>query len=241
VVDGLAAAIPPLTQQLAQTKNALAILVGKLPEELQFPPGSLHDLSLPEVTPGLPSELLVRRPDVQQAEAQLVTANANIKVARAQFFPSFELTGDAGLVSFGLAHFTTPPLIAYTLLGSITQPIFSGGKLTGQLEYSKARYEELLQDYRKAALSAFGDVEDALAATTATADQQAAGQKSVTSARQAYQMALDAFHGGTTTILSVLVAESALFSAEDALAQARLAHMQALVSLFRALGGGWKT
>jgi multidrug efflux system outer membrane protein len=239
VLDGLAAALPPLEQQLAQTKDALAILVGKLPEELQFPPGSLHYLSLPKVAPGLPSELLVRRPDVQQAEAQLVAANADIKVARAQFFPSFGLTGDAGLVSYGLAHFTTPPLLAYTLLGSITQPIFSGGRLTGQLEYSKARYEELLQDYRKAALSAFGDVEDALAATTATADQQAAGQKSVASARQAYQMALDAFHGGTTTILSVLVAESALFSAEDTLVQARLAHMQALVSLFRALGGGW--
>jgi outer membrane protein, multidrug efflux system len=240
VVDGLAALIPPIQQQLAQTKDALAILVGKLPEELQLPPGSLHDLSLPKVAPGLPSELLARRPDVQEAEAQLVAANADIKVARAQFLPSFALTADGGLVSYGLAHFTTPPLIAYTLLASITQPIFSGGKLTGQLEYSEARYEELLQDYRKASLSAFGDVEDALAATTATADQQEAGQKSVASARQAYQMALDAFHGGTTTILSVLVAESALFSAEDALVQARLAHMQALVSLFRALGGGWR-
>jgi multidrug efflux system outer membrane protein len=240
IVDGLAALIPPLEQQRALTKNALAILVGKLPEELKLPSGSLHDLSLPTVAPGLPSELLVRRPDVQQAEEQLIAANADIRVARAQFFPSFGLTASGGLVSYALSSFTTPAQPIYTLLASITQPIFDGGKLKGQLEFSKARYEELLQNYRKAALSAFGDVEDALASTKATADQQAKQQKSVASARQGYQMSLDAFQGGTATILTVLVSETALFSAEDALVQARLAHMQALVGLFRALGGGWK-
>jgi NodT family efflux transporter outer membrane factor (OMF) lipoprotein len=240
VVDGLATTIPPLEQQLAVTKDALAILVGKLPEELQLQPGSLLDLSLPTVTPGLPSELLVRRPDVQQAEAQLIAANANIKVARAQFFPSFGLTADGGATSLLLASHAMPVLGVYSFSASITQPIFEGGRLSGQLELSKARYQELLQDYRKAALLAFGDVEDALAATKATADQQAGQQAAVASARQAYQMALDAFHGGTATILSVLVSESALFSTETALAQARLAHMQALVGLFKALGGGWK-
>ncbi len=139
-----------------------------------------------------------------------------------------------------LANGAMPVLGVYTFSASITQPIFEGGSLTGQLELSKARYQELLQDYRKAALSAFGDVEDALAATKATADQQATQEKAVASARQAYQMSLDAFHGGTATILSVLVSESTLFSAESARVQARLAHMQALVGLFRALGGGWK-
>jgi NodT family efflux transporter outer membrane factor (OMF) lipoprotein len=240
VADGLAAAIPPLEQQLAATKDALAILVGKLPEELQLQPGSLLGLSLPAVAPGLPSELLVRRPDVQKAEAQLIAANANIKVARAQFFPSFGLTADGGVTSLLLASHAMPVLGVYTFSASITQPIFEGGQLTGQLELSQGRYQELLQDYRKAALSAFGDVEDALAATKATADQQAAQQKATSSARRAYQMALDAFHGGTATILNVLVSESALFSAESALVQARLAHMQALVGLFKALGGGWK-
>ncbi len=240
VVDGLAAAIPPLEQQLAMTKDALAILVGKLPEALALRAGSLLDLSLPAVGPGLPSELLLRRPDVQQAEAQLISANANIRVARAQFFPSFGLTADGGVSSLLLANGAMPVLGVYTFSASITQPIFEGGSLTGQLELSKARYQELLQDYRKAALSAFGDVEDALAATKATADQQATQEKAVASARQAYQMSLDAFHGGTATILSVLVSESTLFSAESARVQARLAHMQALVGLFRALGGGWK-
>jgi outer membrane protein, multidrug efflux system len=240
VADGLAAAIPPLEQQLAVTKDALAILVGKLPEELQLQPGSLLDLSPPAVAPGLPSELLVRRPDVQKAEAQLIAANANIKVARAQFFPSFGLTADGGVTSLLLANHAMPVLGVYTFSASITQPIFEGGQLTGQLELSKGRYQELLQDYRKAALSAFGDVEDALAAAKATADQQAAQQKATASARRAYRMALDAFHGGTATILNVLVSESALFSAESALVQARLAHMQALVGLFKALGGGWK-
>jgi NodT family efflux transporter outer membrane factor (OMF) lipoprotein len=240
VVDGLAAAIPPLQQQLAATKDALAILVGKLPEALELPAGSLLDLSLPAVAPGLPSELLLRRPDVQQAEAQLISANANIRVARAQFFPSFGLNADAGVSSLLLANGAMPALGVYSFSASITQPIFEGGKLTGQLDLSKGRYQELLQGYRKAALSAFGDVEDALAATKATADQQASQEKAVASARRAYQMSLDAFHGGTATILSVLVSESALFSAENAQVQARLAHMQALVGLFRALGGGWK-
>jgi NodT family efflux transporter outer membrane factor (OMF) lipoprotein len=240
VVDGLAAAIPPLEQQLAVTKDALAILVGKLPEELTLPSDSLLDLSLPAVGPGLPSELLLRRPDVPQAEAQLIAANANIKVARAQFFPSFGLTADGGVTSLLLASGAAPVTGVYALSASITQPIFEGGRLSGQLELSKAQYEELVQDYRKAALSAFGDVEDALAATKATADQQAEQQKARASALQAYQMALDAFHGGTATILSVLVSESALFSAETALVQARLAHIQALVGLFRALGGGWQ-
>lgn len=239
VVDGLAAAVPPIEQQLAAVKDALAILVGKLPEELQLQPASLLDLSLPTVGPGLPSELLLRRPDVQEAEAQLIAANANIKVARAEFFPSFSLTGNFGVASMLLDSHAMPALSAYSLFGSMTAPIFEGGKLHGQLEYSKARYEELLQDYRKAALSAFGDVEDALAATKATSDQLAQQQQAVTDARQAYQMSLDAFHGGTTTILSVLVSESTLFSAETALVQARLAHMQALAGLFKALGGGW--
>lgn len=240
VVDGLAAAIPPLEQQLAATRDALAILVGKLPEEMTLPSESLLDLSVPAVGPGLPSELLLRRPDVQQAEAQLVAANANIKVARAQFFPSFGLNAGGGVTSILLASGASPVSGVYSVLGSITQPIFEGGKLTGQLEFSKARYDELVQDYRKAALSAYGDVEDALAATRYTADQQAEQRKARDSARRAYQMSLDAFHGGTATILSVLVSESALFSAENALVQARLAHMQALVSLFRALGGGWQ-
>ncbi|HYZ34094.1 MAG TPA: efflux transporter outer membrane subunit [Crenalkalicoccus sp.] len=241
VVDRLAAAIPPLEQQLAATRDALAILVGKLPEELDLPAGSLVDLSLPAVAPGLPSELLLRRPDVQQAEAQLVSANANIRVARAQFFPSFNLNPSGGVASMLLAHGGVPVLGVYSFAASIVQPIFEGGRLRGQLELSEARYQELLEDYRKAALSAFGDVEDALAAIRATANQQAVQEKAVASARRAYQMSLDAFHGGTETILSVLVSESALYMAENARVQARLARIQALVSLFKALGGGWKT
>ncbi len=215
VVSGLAATIPPLVQQLASTKDALAILVFRLPEEVQLPSGSLLDLSQPVAAPGLPSDLLVRRPDVRQAEGKLVAANANIQVARAQFFPSFTLTGDGGVASKLLPTHAMPVLGVYSLVGSMTQPIFEGGKLRGQLQYSQAFYQELLQDYRKAALSAFADVEDALAATKATDDQQVAQEATVASARRAYRMALDAFHGGTATVLSVLVSENALFSAEE--------------------------
>ena len=118
VVDGLAAALPPLAQQLAATKDALAILVGKLPEALELPAGSLLDLSLPAVSPGLPSELLLRRPDVQQAEAQLISANANITVARAQFFPSFGLNADGGVSSLLLASGAMPALGVYSFSAS---------------------------------------------------------------------------------------------------------------------------
>jgi multidrug efflux system outer membrane protein len=240
VVDGLDAAIPPLEQELAAAKDALAILAGQLPEDLRLAPGSLLDLALPAVGAGLPSALLLRRPDVQQAEAHLVAANANIRVARAAFFPSFGLSADGGVTSILLANGALPALGVYTLSGSITQPIFEGGALEGQLDYSKARYQELVANYRKAALAAYGDVEDALAAAKAAAELEARQQKALASSRQAYQMALDAFHGGTTTMLSVLVSESTLFSAENALVQARLTHMLALVGLYKALGGGWQ-
>lgn len=235
VVQGLRAAIPPLEQQLSQTDDALAILVGKMPEQLAIIQGALSDLSLPAVAPGLPSELLARRPDVAEAEAQLVAANANIKVARAQFFPSVDLTTTAGLASlFG------GPSAVWSAAGSVTQPIFEGGRLEGQLQFSKARYDELVQNYRKAVLYAFGNVEDALAATRRTAEQQAAQEATVAEARRSYEIAQGRYQVGLTDLLTVLDTENALFPAEDALVQARLAHMQALVSLFNALGGGWQ-
>jgi outer membrane protein, multidrug efflux system len=241
VVSELRAAIPPLAEQLSQTTDALAILIGKLPEQVAFAQASLSDLSLPGIAPGLPSELLERRPDVAEAEAQLVAANANITVARAQFYPSFSLTAEGGFASLALSSFLSPAGAVYSLAASVTQPIFEGGSLEGQLQYSQARYDELVQDYRKAVVSAFGNVEDALAATQRTAEQQAAQEATVAEARRSYDIALSRYRVGLTDLLTVLNTENALFPAEDNLVQVRLAHMQALVSLFNALGGGWKT
>lgn len=240
VVAGLRAAIPPLEQQLAQMLDALAILLVKPPNEVRLATRSLAPLSVPSVAPGLPSELLARRPDVREAEAQLVSANANIKVARAQFFPSVSLTAEGGFESLAAAQFLSAGTSVYSLAASVTQPIFEGGRLEGQLAFSHARYEELLWDYRKAIVSAFSNVEDALAATRRTAEQQAAEDIAVTQARRAYEIAEGQYRVGVVDLLTVLNTENALFTADDLLAQDRIAHMQALVSLFIALGGGWK-
>ena len=239
IVDGLAAQPPLIRQRIEHVHTALAILVGLLPEELQLRAESLSNLSEPVVAAGLPSELLTRRPDVQEAEANLMAANANIRVAHAAFFPSFNLTASEGLVSYALTHYVVPPLNVYSLLGSMSAPLFQGGLLRGQLQYAEAQYKELLEVYRQAALSAFGDVEDALTAVKETKYRYVAEVKALRSARRSYQMALEAFHGGTTTILNVFTAEAAVTTAEDSESEADIAHMRALVDLYEALGGGW--
>lgn len=239
LVASVAAVIPPLQRQLALTRNALALLVGQMPGAAKAD-GSLFGLAIPAVTAGLPSELLARRPDVQQAEAQLISANADIRVARAQFFPSFSLTAEGGLTSVRLAQGTIPPLGTYELLSSVVQPIFRGGALRGRLDQTKARYQEVLAgNYRKAVLSAFSDVENALSDVKASADEEVAAQRSAETARRASGLATGGLRGGTGTILTVLVSETAVYSAQDSLALARLSRLLALVKLYAALGGGW--
>ena len=236
----LSAAIPPLQQQLMQTTDALAILVGKPPEELSITNAKLADLAEPRLAPGLPSELLARRPDIAEAEAQLMAANANIAVARASFFPSIDLTASGGYASTALSTLLNPAGRVFTLTAGLTQPIFAGGALTGQYSYSKARYAELLADYHKTVISAFSNVEDALAAVQQTAVQQERQTDAVTKARRAYEITQLQFHAGTINILTVLNTETALFTAEDALVQVQYAHLAALIGLFNALGGGWQ-
>lgn len=240
VVAGLRAAIPPLQQQYSQALDALAILLNRPPNGMRLAAQSLVPLPVPVVAPGLPSELLERRPDVREAEAQLISANANIKVARTAFFPSITLTASGGYESFALSNFLSPASAVYAVAATLTQPIFEGGRLHGQLDYSKARYEELLQNYRQTVVSAFSNVEDALAATRRTAEQQESQQVAVAKARRAYEIAQLQYSVGSTNLLTVLNTENALFSANDLLSQVRIARMQALVSLFKALGGGWR-
>jgi multidrug efflux system outer membrane protein len=239
-VATLRALIPPLQQQLRQFIDALAILVGKPPQEVDITSGSLGDLSYPAVTPGLPSELLTRRPDVAMAEAQLIAANADIRVARAAFYPSVQLTAQGGFESTALSSLLSPAGILYTLAASVTQPIFTGGLLEGQLENSKAFYDELLQDYRKSVIVAFQDVEDSLIATQQTAEQEQRQQIAVDTAQQAFDIASAQLRAGTINVLTVLNTETALFTAKDTLLQVRAARLIAIVSLFRALGGGWQ-
>ena len=239
-VSTLSAAIPPLRQQLQTTLDALAILIDRLPESINGSTNTLSDLSLPVVRPGLPSELLKRRPDVAEAEAQLIAANANIVVARAAFFPSIELTAAGGFASPSLSTLLRSSSRVYSAAASLTQPIFEGGALRAQLEFAQARRDELVANYTKTILAAFGNVEDALVAVQQSAEQVNRQGTAVAKARRAYQISQAQMHAGTVNILTVLNTETALFSAQDALIQARFAQVQSLVSLFGALGGGWR-
>ncbi len=239
-VATLSAAIPPLQQQLQQDFDALAILVGRTPQGFTLTPGTLTGIAEPRPAPGLPSELLARRPDVAEAEAQLIAANADIQVARAAFFPTIDLTAAGGYESTALATLLEPGSRIFSIAAGLTQPIFHGGAILGQYRYSKARYAELLADYHKAVISAFGNVEDSLVAVRETADQLARQQKAVDTAQRAYQLSQTQFHAGTINILTVLATETALFTAQSTLAQVKLAHLQAIVGLFNALGGGWQ-
>lgn len=239
-VATLAAAVPPLKQQFGETLDALAILVGKQPEAVDISSATLADLSEPQVRPGMPAELLARRPDVAAAEAQLVAANANIAAARAAFFPSIDLTADGGYASTALSTLFNPVSRVFAIAGRLTQPIFQGGALTGQYQLNKARYAELLAGYHKAVIAAFGNVEDALIEVQQTADQQQREEEAVAKARRAYELTQAQFHAGTINILTVLSTETALFTAQDTLVQVKYSHLKALLALFSALGGGWQ-
>jgi multidrug efflux system outer membrane protein len=240
VVATVNASIPPLRQQLRQSLDALAILLGSTPEAVDVAHGSLDELGQPLVRPGLPSELLTRRPDVANAEQQLIAANANIAAARAAFFPSISLTATGGYESSALAGLLSPANHVWSLGAGLTQPIFQGGALLGQYQLAKGHYEELLADYHKAVISALSNVEDSLIALQQTTDLVGRQQQATLTAQRAYEFAQRQMRAGTINILTLLNTETALFSARDALAQAKYAHLQAMVQLYQALGGGWQ-
>jgi len=239
LVYSLRAAIPPLEQIVTQNRNALAVLMARSPESVRIRGGSLRSIAVPRVTPGLPSELLTQRPDIREAEANLAAANANVENARAQFLPSIVLTGEGGYQSAVLRILLRPESTIYTMAAGLTQPIFEGGRLLGNLDLQKGRQDELLQIYRKAVISGFSDVETALDAIRQTSLRERLQRDVVTSSRRAFEIAEERLRGGTIDLVTVLQTQQTLFQAEDALVQARLAHMQAIVSLYQALGGGW--
>src|SRR6185312_7438658 len=146
-----------LRQTLTQNLNILATLVARPPERVHIKGGSLARISTPRVTPGLPSELLTQRPDIRRQEAQLASATANVGSARAQFFPSIQLTGQGGYQSSSLASLFQPHAAFFNAVGNLTQPIFDGGRILGNFQNTQARQDELLQTYRKTVVSAFAD------------------------------------------------------------------------------------
>ena len=234
------ATIPPLREQLRQSLDALAILLGATPESVDVVHGTLDELAQPAVRPGLPSQLLARRPDIAEAEANLMAANANIQAARAAFFPSFSLTAEGGYVSSNLTSLINPTERVWSLSASVLQPIFHGGALAGQYRLSQGRYEELLADYHKAVISAYGNVEDALIAVQQTQELVRRQGEAADQAQRAFRFAQLQMRAGTINVLTLLNTETALFNARDALAQAKLARLTAIVALYQALGGGWQ-
>ena len=234
------AAVPPLRLTLAQNLNALATLVSRPPESLHVSGGSMNQISSPRVTPGLPSELLTQRPDIRRQEAQLASATANVGSARAQFFPTIQLTGQGGYQSSALVSLFQPHAAFFSLVGGLTQPIFDGGAILGNFEQTRARQDELLQTYRKTVVSAFADVDNALASIRQSTDKLRLQQEVVAASRRAFGLAEQQLRAGTADIVTVLNTQLTLFQAEDALWQAKLARLLAIVSLYQALGGGWE-
>jgi multidrug efflux system outer membrane protein len=237
----LRASIPPLELQERQTLYALAILTGRPPEGFDVPGSTVTALAVPQVDSGLPANLLVRRPDLASAEARLASANANIAAARAALLPSIVLTGSAGLASQALINVLNAPTAALALGAAVLQPIFDGGSRRGQVDLAVSVEREGVEDYRQAILAALAEVEGALAAGSRTADQETLQAQVVEQARIALRLAEIRYREGIDDLLAMLDAQRTLFQAEDQLAQVRLARLQASISLFKALGGGWSS
>ena len=233
------AAIPPIEVTLRQNIDTLAVLVARAPADFIINGGGMAQISIPRVTPGLPSELLYQRPDVRQAEAQLASSNFSVEAARAAFFPQIQLTAQTGVQSAALASLFGPGAWYYTLAAGLTQPLFDGFLLESQLKQAKGVQLQYLQAYRKAVLSAFADVEKALVALSQSIRQERLQAEAVTNSRKAFDVSETQLRAGTVNLITVLQTQQTLLTAENTLAQVRLTKLLAASSLFQALGGGW--
>ncbi len=230
--------VPALELQRRQALDGLAILVGLAPSALEAPRTTLDAISIPRVVPGLPSTLLLRRPDIGRAEANLRAANANIGVARAQLFPSFTLTAERGYASSHLSQLLEPTSIFWNVGGALAVTIFDNDKLRGNVRLTEAKKLELAEAYRGSILAALRDAEDGLAGVRLLAEQEASQAIAVLAAREAWRLADVRYREGAVDHLAVLEAQRTLLQAEDGAVQVRLARLNAVVGLYKALGGG---
>jgi NodT family efflux transporter outer membrane factor (OMF) lipoprotein len=238
---GQEALLPALQEQEREARYALAVLLGRIPEGFDVAGKNLDAITPPLVGPGLPSELLARRPDVAQAEANLASAHASVDAARAAFFPQIGLTGNAGYASSQIAQLFNPTNFAWTIGASLMETIFNGGLHAAQSDQAKAHEVELIATYRKSVLSAFSDTETSLGQVSSNADRQRLTQDEVNAAAEAFRISTLQYREGVTDLLSVLQTQETLFTSENTLVQVKLARLQAIVSLYQALGGGWTT
>jgi NodT family efflux transporter outer membrane factor (OMF) lipoprotein len=238
-VAGVQARLPALIEQEREARYALAILLGRAPEGFDVRGQNLNGIAAPLVQPGLPSEVLLRRPDVAQAEAQLFALHANLDAARAAFFPQIGLTSSAGWSAPTASNLINPAAFAWSVGASLLQTIFDGGKLAAQDDLAKGQQTESIATYRKTVFTAFQDVETALGTSQATADQLVAQTEQVRASTEAERIAELQYREGTIDIVALTQAQQSLFTAQDQLETTKLARLQASVSLYRALGGGW--
>lgn len=252
VLDTANAQIPDLERQIGQTENAISILLGNYPQSVprgrslgvETANGWVWSETLPPQLPaGLPSSLLERRPDIREAEQNLITANADVGVAKAMFFPQVSLNGSGG-GAWGHSVFFGTDVPAhegiYSYEASLAQPLFEGGYLRNNLRYAKSQERQALISYRQTIQGAFGDVSSALIGYQKQHGVRERQERTVKDLQESVSVSLMRYRGGTATYLDVLDSQRSLFDAELTLAQARNNEYQSLVQLYKALGGGWK-
>jgi len=240
LVYAAATEIPDFERQIAQEENAISILLGKNPDDVPRGLKLTEQPHAPEVPAGLPSSLLERRPDVREAEENLIAANAQIGVARAAYFPQISLTGTAGYESPALTNLFTGPAGLWSLAASITQPIFEGGRLKSNVHLAEAQHDQMLLTYQQTIQGAFRDVSNGLIAYRKNREFRIQEEHLLESAQDAARLSEVRFKAGTTDYLEVLTNETNSFSAELGVAQAQANELIALVQLYQALGGGWQ-
>jgi multidrug efflux system outer membrane protein len=235
-----ASEIPALEQQIEQQENFISILLGNNPGAVPRGQDLTEQKHAPQVPAGLPSSLLERRPDILQAEQQLIAFNAQIGVARAQYFPQISLTGLSGYQSSALTGLFMPPAGFWNFGATLAQPIFTAGKLRSNVRLAEAQQQEALVVYQQTIQGAFRDVSDALIAYRKTQEFREQQQLLVDSAQDAARLSHLRYSGGAASYLEVLTNETNYFSAELGLVQAQLNELLALVQLYKGLGGGWQ-
>jgi len=232
------AAIPALEQQIAAQENLIAVLQGRNPYPI--PRGrTIDQLVAPGIPGGLPSSLLERRPDILQAEQNLIAANANIGAAKALYYPQLSLTGNYGSVSAALGNFLSGPATAWSIVAGLAGPIFTAGSIAGQVASAEANTTEALATYQQTILSAFRETNDALAGSVKKRQEADAQALRVRSLREYARLSRVRFNNGYASYLEVLYAENELFAAELASVRSFADGYAQIVNVYKAMGGGW--